>query len=83
MSMNEQELREHILELADNVHNGLFASRNTLGEAYEYALTVARSFGGGQAAVMTAVQVVVNTIAIHLKEIANDTGESPEVSGDS
>lgn len=46
----------------------LFASRDTIEEAYQYAQMVANGTDNPPA-VMTAVQVVVNTIAQELEKI--------------
>jgi hypothetical protein len=49
-------------QLARSIRHGMFGSRQSYDEAMEYAYSVARATGE-TAAVMTAVQVVVNTIA--------------------
>jgi hypothetical protein len=49
-------------QLAKSIRHGMFGSRQSFDEAMEYAHMVARATGE-TAAVMTAVQVVVNTIA--------------------
>lgn len=49
-------------QLAHSMRHGMFGSRDTFDQAMEYAHQVARATGE-TAAVMTAVQVVVNTIA--------------------
>jgi len=49
-------------QLAKSIRHGMFGSRKSYDEAMEYAHAVARATGE-TAAVMTAVQVVVNTIA--------------------
>ena len=49
-------------QLAKSIRHGMFGSRQSFDEAMEYAHAVARATGE-TAAVMTAVQVVVNTIA--------------------
>ena len=56
--MNIQELRKHT--------SNLFADRETLAEALEYAQTVAKG-SDNPMAVMTAVMVVLNTIANRLE----------------
>lgn len=50
------------VEFAKAIRNGMFADRNTVDEAYEYAYMVAKATDN-PAAVMAAVQVVVNTLA--------------------
>ena len=54
-------------ELAKAVSNQLFATRDTYDEAMEYAYSVAKGTDN-PAAVMTAVQVVVNTLAKYIAE---------------
>ena len=49
-------------QLARSIRHGMFGHRKSYDEAMEYAYSVARATGE-TAAVMTAVQVVVNTIA--------------------
>lgn len=46
------------------------AERDTIDEAFEYALTVAKA-SDNPMAVMTAVYVVTNSIAKQLKEMEN------------
>ena len=61
------------LELAKSLKHGMFASRDTIDEAYEYAYMIARA-SDSTIDVMTAIQVVVNTIAnqmIKNEETAN------------
>ena len=57
-------------ELAKSLRVNLFGSRDTIEEAYEYAQMVANGTNN-PGAVMTAVQVVVNTIANELEKIAD------------
>jgi len=57
-------------ELITSLKQPMFASRDTIEEAYDYALKVAKATDN-PAAVMTAVQVVVNTIANELEKIAD------------
>jgi len=57
-------------EIINEIHTPLMADRNTIDEAFEYALMVAKA-SDHPMAVMTAVYVVTNTIAKHLKEIDN------------
>lgn len=54
-------------ELGAALRNNLFADRKTIDEAYEYAYTVAKGTDN-PAAVMAALQVVVNTIANYITE---------------
>jgi hypothetical protein len=55
-------------ELIKQLRCSMFAKRDTLEEAYEYAWKVARGTDN-EGAVMTAVQVVVNTIANELEKM--------------
>lgn len=54
-------------ELAKSVRNRLFADRETFDEAMEYAHSIARGTDN-PAAVMTAVMVVVNTLANYIEQ---------------
>lgn len=49
-------------QLAKSIRNGLFSDRETLNEALDYAYSIARGTEN-PAAMMTAVMVVVNTLA--------------------
>lgn len=57
-------------ELARSISSPLMADRETLEDAFEYAMMVAKA-SDNPAAVMTALFVVTNTIAKQLKEIDN------------
>jgi len=58
------------IELAKSIRSNMFADRPTIDKAYEYAYTIARGTDN-PAAVMAAVQVVVNTIANHIEGAKN------------
>lgn len=63
------------LDLAKELYNPMFGNRDSINEAYEYMQKVAMATDN-PAAVITACQVVVNTIAIQMELIANQlTGE--------
>ena len=49
-------------ELALSIYSPLFAERNTLKEAYDYAMEIAKA-SENPAAVTTAIHVMMNTIA--------------------
>ena len=49
------------IELAKSLQNGMFAERDTIQEAYDYAIEMGKSCGCSPQ-MITAVQVVVNTI---------------------
>ena len=59
-------------ELAKSLKSSLFADRDTIPEALDYALEVARA-SKNSAAVMTAVMVVVNTIAKQIEQCERET----------
>ena len=54
------------IEIIKSVYNPMFASRETLEEAYVYVQDVAKE-SGNSAAVWVAVQVVVNTLAVEME----------------
>ena len=56
---------------AKSVRNRLFADRKTFDEAMEYAYSIARGTDN-PAAVMTAVMVVVNTLANYIEQLESD-----------
>lgn len=57
-------------ELMQSIHSPIMADRETVEEAFEYAMMVAKA-SDNPMAVMTAVYVMTNTIAKQLKEIDN------------
>jgi hypothetical protein len=57
-------------EIINNIHTPLVAKRDTIDEAFDYALMVAKA-SENPMAVMAAVYVVTNTIAKQLKEMDN------------
>lgn len=57
-------------ELARTISSPLMADRETIDDAFEYALMVAKA-SDNPMAVMTAIYVVTNTIAKQIKEIEN------------
>jgi len=58
-------------EILHDIHTPLFANRDTIDEAFEYALMVAKGTDHPMA-VMTAVYVVTNSIAKQLKEMERE-----------
>lgn len=56
------------VEFAKAIRNGMFGDRKTLQEAYDYALNIANA-SENPAAVITAVQVVVNTLANEIETL--------------
>ena len=57
--------------LAESIRNRLFADRDNFDDALEYAYSVARGTDN-PAAVMTAVMVVVNTLANYIEKTEAD-----------
>jgi hypothetical protein len=55
------------IEFAKKIKQDIFATKESYGEAIEYAWSVAKGCNN-PAAVITAVQVVVNTIAKQMLE---------------
>ncbi len=51
-------------QLARDIRHGMFASRETIEQAWDYVDHIARACGKeNHAAVITAVQVMLNTVA--------------------
>ena len=62
-------MKPELIKLAEGLRNGMFSERDTVPKAVEYALGIAKACGPNEEIyVITAVQVVMNTIA---KEILN------------
>jgi hypothetical protein len=57
--------------LAESIRNRLFADRKTFDEAMEYAYSIAKGTDN-PAAVMTAVMVVVNTLANYIEHLESE-----------
>ena len=55
-------------ELAESLRCGMFADRETIREAYDYALEVAKA-SGSSPQVLTAIHVMMNTIANTIEQI--------------
>ena len=55
-------MSERNIQLAKSIRNGMVAERETFDQAMEYAYSVARA-SGDRVAVLTAVQVVLNTVS--------------------
>lgn len=56
------------LDLAKSLQNGMFAERDTIREAYDYAIELGQSRGCSPE-MITGIQVVVNTIMKKFIEI--------------
>ena len=53
---------------AKSIRNNLFSDRKTLNEAVEYAYSIAKGTDN-PAAVMTAIMVIVNTLANYIEQL--------------
>lgn len=56
------------LELAKSIRHGLFADRETLGEAFDYAFAVFKTLGKNEIAATTAMFVVLNTLSKEIQK---------------
>ena len=65
-----------LIMLAASMRAGLFAERETLAEALEYAAKVAKA-SDSPPAVLTALHVVLNTVAAKINEIAEQLPTEP------
>lgn len=54
-----------------SIKHGMFAKRDSFDEAMEYAYSIAKA-SGSEAHVMTAVQVLINTIVADLEKLMKD-----------
>ncbi len=72
-------MRDQITQLANDLHIGLFASRDTIGEAFDFAEGMIDSMpeSGARAAARTALHVMVNSIAKQLRDIAGHELPAP------
>jgi hypothetical protein len=57
--------------LAESIRNNLFADRASFDDAMEYAYSIAKGTDN-PAAVMTAVMVVVNTLANYIEQLESE-----------
>ena len=63
-----------INEFATNLQSPLFATRETIEDAYKYAADIINTLPiHEQIAVHTAVQVLINTIAEQVKQMTEET----------
>lgn len=60
-------LDKEILTLASNLYSPLFATRDSIKDAYTYAYDIAKA-SENPAAMTTAIHVLMNTIAQHLED---------------
>lgn len=61
-------MRKKIQELSRSIYSPLFAERDSLVEAYNYALDIARA-SKDNAAVMTAIHVLLNSLSKQIDDI--------------
>lgn len=59
-------------ELADSLTVSLFATRDSVGEAYNYAISVANACDDNKVGVMTAIHVLMNAIADEIRRNENE-----------
>jgi len=59
--------------LAESIRNRLFSDRDNFDDALDYAYSIAKGTDN-PAAVMTAVMVVVNTMANYIEQTEPDAG---------
>ena len=57
--------------LAESIRNRLFADRDNFDDALDYAYSIARGTDN-PAAVMTAVMVIVNTLANYIEQLESE-----------
>lgn len=73
---------EAVTNFVSGLQSPLFATRNTIEEAYAYAAEIINTLPTHeQIAVHTAMQVVINTIAEQVKIQANEANETNNVRG--
>lgn len=67
----QESSRGDVIKLANGLQSPLFATRNTIEEAYEYVMAITNALPPkDRPAVITATQVLVNTIAEEIKRKA-------------
>ncbi len=71
--MTNPNLTNEVTAFAKSLEVGLFATRETIEEAYEYAMTITNALPPQERpAVITALHVVLNTVALELRRLAGD-----------
>lgn len=63
-------------QLAKSIRHGLFADRETVKEAMDYALRVFRALGPNEIAATTALFVVLNTVSNEMLKNTTVTEEN-------
>lgn len=66
-------MNNELTELATGLQHGLFATRDTIEEAFKYAYEVIEAMpSGAQTGAYAALHIVVNTIAEEVKRMAKE-----------
>jgi hypothetical protein len=68
MSHTDTSTKADLQQLAINLYSPLYAERTTIKEAYAYATEIANA-SGNPAATMTAIHVLLNTVAKKIERI--------------
>lgn len=71
----------NVKEYAEHIECKIFSKRDTLAEAIEYAQRIAKGTEN-PVAVMTALGVVMNTVAHELKNLEDDAPNDPVALGE-
>lgn len=67
----QESSRGDVIKLANGLQTSLFATKNSIEQAYEYAYSVIETLDSkDKAGVITAMQVLINTIAEEVKRKA-------------
>ena len=57
-------MRDEVISLAKDLQSPMFATRDSIGDAYDYVMRIVNTLPmADRPAVITAIQVLVNTIA--------------------
>lgn len=71
----KQQKLDALSEFAKGLRVELFADRDTMQEAYDYAMNVANSFDGrDRVAIITVVHVLLNTVGKVVEEVISHKG---------
>jgi hypothetical protein len=67
----QESSRDDVIKLANGLQTSLFATKNSIEQAYEYAYSIIETLDSkDKAGVITAMQVLINTIAEEVKRKA-------------
>ena len=65
--------RQNIIDDLNQLKNGMFATRDTITEGYKYSEMVIEALAGGEKIyVLTAVHVLLNSVADHFLRILEE-----------